>query len=59
MIGEAFRREGESFKPLRAGAPILDPATTWRVRPEVSATWPSLELWFGDPNAWDLKRRPV
>jgi hypothetical protein len=30
MIGEAFRREGESFKPLRAGAPILDPATTWR-----------------------------
>jgi len=58
MISEALRREGEAFKPFRAGAPILDPVETWKVRPEVSATWPPLEFRFGDPDAWDLRKRP-
>lgn len=54
---EWLRRWGETFVVKGADAPVLDPETTWKVPPEVAATWPPpIELPWDDPDAWDLRR---
>jgi len=62
IMSEWFRLKGEACIPLRANASILDPEETWKVRPEVSEEWPTLDIQCRDLDAWDLgvriKKRP-
>jgi hypothetical protein len=57
MIAEWFRRQGEDCTPVRADAPLLNPAETWKVRPDVSAKWPNVDVQCRDLEAWDLRVR--
>jgi len=56
-IGEAFRLAGETFRPLRADATVLDPAETWRVDSALSATWPPVDLECDAVADWDPRLR--